>query len=145
MEKTQCKIVPCCMAEVSRSHFLFGVTTNEQTSVVTATTDLNPIVMMVSNNEHFKYPVLSHNDSIRTLTLAQPDDDGTIRAHLSCARLRDRPVYSALSNVWGESSADDPELVVNGQTYKVTRSTRLLFDFVTDKVIIYTARERKAS
>jgi hypothetical protein len=86
--------------------------------------------MMVSNNEHFKYPVLSHNDSIRTLTLAQPDDDGTIRAHVSCVRLRDRPAYSALSYVWGEASHDDPELVVNGQPYKVTRSLHAAISYL---------------
>ena len=86
--------------------------------------------MTVSNNENFKYPVLSHNDSIRTLTLAQPDDDGTIRAHVSCARLRDRPAYSALSYVWGEASHDDPELVVSGQPYKVTRSLHAAISYL---------------
>jgi hypothetical protein len=78
--------------------------------------------MVVCNNEHFKYPVLSHNDSIRMLTLARSNDDSAIRARLSCVRLLDRPVYSALSYVWGEASPDDPELEVNSQPYKVTRS-----------------------
>jgi hypothetical protein len=78
--------------------------------------------MVNSNNEHFEYPVLSHDDSIRMLVLTRSNDNSTIKARLSCARLRDRPTYSALSYVWGESSADDPELVVNGQPYKVTRS-----------------------
>jgi hypothetical protein len=78
--------------------------------------------MVNSNNEHFEYPVLSHDDSIRMLVLTRSNDNSTMKARLSCARLRDRPTYSALSYVWGESSADDPELVVNGQPYKVTRS-----------------------
>lgn len=78
--------------------------------------------MMNSNNEHFEYPVLGHDDSIRMLILTRSNDNSMINARLSCARLRDRPIYSALSYVWGESSADDPELVVNGQPYKVTRS-----------------------
>jgi len=78
--------------------------------------------MVVCNNEHFKYPVLSHHDSIRMLTLARLDDDGVLRAHLSCARLCDRPKFSALSYVWGEPSSEDPSLMVNGQPYKVTRS-----------------------
>ena len=86
--------------------------------------------MMVSNNEHFKYPALSHNDSIRTFTLARPDDDGTIRAHVSCARLHDRPAYSALFYVWGEASHDDPELVVNGQPYRVTRSLHAALSYL---------------
>lgn len=78
--------------------------------------------MVVFNNEHFKYPVLSHPDSIRMLTLARLDDDGALRAHLSCARLCDRPKFSALSYVWGETSPEDPSLMINGQPYKVTRS-----------------------
>ncbi|GAB7336113.1 hypothetical protein MBLNU13_g08908t1 [Cladosporium sp. NU13] len=78
--------------------------------------------MVYSDNEHFEYPVLSHDDSVRMLVLARSNDNGMIKGRLSCARLRDKPVYSALSYVWGKSSADDPELVVNGQPYKVTRS-----------------------
>lgn len=86
--------------------------------------------MVVSNNEHFKYPVLSHNDSIRMLTLARSNDDSAIRARLSCVRLRDRPVYSALSYVWGEASPDNPELVVNSQPYKVTRSLHAAISYL---------------
>lgn len=78
--------------------------------------------MVVFDNEHFKYPVLSHPDSIRMLTLARLDDDGALRAHLSCARLCDRPKFSALSYVWGETSPEDPSLMINGQPYQVTRS-----------------------
>jgi hypothetical protein len=86
--------------------------------------------MVNSNNEHFEYPVLSHDDSIRMLVLTRSNDNSTIKARLSYARLRDKPVFSALSYVWGESSADDPELVVNGQLYKVTRSLHAAISYL---------------
>jgi hypothetical protein len=86
--------------------------------------------MVNSNNEHFEYPVLSHDDSIRMLVLTRSNDNSTIKARLSYARLRDKPVFSALSYVWGESSADDPELVVNGQSYKVTRSLHAAISYL---------------
>lgn len=86
--------------------------------------------MVISNNEDFKYPVLSHNDSVRILTLARSSDDGVIRAHLSCARLRDKPEFSALSYVCGETSPEDPSLTVNGQPYKVTRSLHAAISYL---------------
>lgn len=61
------------------ARFLSEVTTNEQISVIIAMIDWNLVIMVVSNEEHFKYPATSRNDSIRTLTLAQSDDDNGIR------------------------------------------------------------------
>jgi hypothetical protein len=87
-------------------------------------TDWDPAIMVNSNNEHFEYPVLSHDDSIRMLVLTRSNDNSMIKARLSCAGLRDRPVYPALSYVRGEFLADDPGMVVNGQPYKMTRSLR---------------------
>jgi hypothetical protein len=49
--------------------------------------------------EHFEYPVLSHDDSIRMLTLTRSNDNSTMKARLSYAGLRDKPVYSVLSYV----------------------------------------------
>jgi hypothetical protein len=49
---------------------------------------------------------------------------------LSFARLRDKPVFSALSYAWGEASLEDPDLMINGQPYKVTRSLRAAIGYL---------------
>jgi hypothetical protein len=86
--------------------------------------------MVDSNNEHFEYPALSHEDSIRMLVLTRSNDNSTIKARLSCAGLHDWPVYSALSYVWGGFPADDPELVVNSQPYKVKKSLHAAISYL---------------
>ncbi|KAF2716050.1 hypothetical protein K431DRAFT_316825 [Polychaeton citri CBS 116435] len=69
------------------------------------------------------YAPLWHTDSIRILKLTKSGSrNDQITGRLVFARLQAHPSYHALSYAWGDSSPDDPSILVNKEPLKVTPS-----------------------
>jgi hypothetical protein len=69
------------------------------------------------------YSQLHDHDSIRVLELTRVhQESGAFRGHIITTRLHEGPDYNALSYVWGEPSAEDPILILDGQPLQIRAS-----------------------
>jgi hypothetical protein len=76
-----------------------------------------------TGDKWYRYaPLDSSDEEIRLLHLSPGTKDEQASVEISCASLRDRPRYLALSYVWGEGAKRTHPISVNGRQLHVTES-----------------------
>jgi len=75
-----------------------------------------------TTSQTYQYHPLTEQGTIRLLKLESSDDaDAAVRGSLSVAKLEHAPEFEALSYCWGDRSADEPGIYIDGQSLSVTK------------------------